>query len=633
MSLRRREFLKIVAAGGAMGLGLDPAGSDAGAPPPEKPLFSFGLIADPQYADREPGIGRYYRDSLGKLDACVKHLNSLRPDFVVQLGDLINDGFADFGAVLAVFGKLSMPVYHVVGNHDAAVEPENKDKVFAKLGLDKAGEKKGYYDFSRPGWRFIVLNGTEIGFHAPLPNTEPYRAAEKYYQDLQAKGARNAQWWNGALGPGQVAWLRRKLAEAASACEKVIVICHFPVYPAGTHTLWNDFEIIETLESGKGVVAYLAGHDHAGSYAAKSGIHYLTAAGMVETQETAYALVQVYPDRLAVTGFGREPNRVLSIDVAPRAADPPADAELVGLRMIWNQAPHNAFTDLVRFKDRWFCTLREGTGHVSHDGKLRVITSPDGETWTSAALLTAPAELPDLRDPKITVAADGRLMLTGAAALRTVSPSRHQTYAWFSSDGKDWSPAAAIGEPDVWLWRVTWHKGAAWGVGYGTARDAFTRLYRSADGRRFETAVERLFDKASPNEGSLVFLDDDECLCLLRRDGPPATAMLGSARPPYTQWTWQDLGVHIGGPRLIRLADGRFVAAGRRVDGVVRTGLMWLDPAKGVVREFLRLPSGGDTSYPGLVMHDGLLWVSYYASHEGKTSIYLAKVRLPEERR
>ncbi|OQB35591.1 MAG: hypothetical protein BWY09_02248 [Candidatus Hydrogenedentes bacterium ADurb.Bin179] len=42
----------------------------------------------------------------------------------------------------------------------------------------------------------------------------------------------------------------------------------------------------------------------------------------------------------------------------------------------------------------------------------------------------------------------------------------------------------------------------------------------------------------------------------------------------------------------------------------------------------LELPSGGDTSYPGLVWYDGLLWVSYYASHEGKTSIYLAKVKL-----
>ena len=40
----------------------------------------------------------------------------------------------------------------------------------------------------------------------------------------------------------------------------------------------------------------------------------------------------------------------------------------------------------------------------------------------------------------------------------------------------------------------------------------------------------------------------------------------------------------------------------------------------------LTLPSGGDTSYAGMVWHDGLLWVSYYASHEGKSAIYLARV-------
>ena len=53
-----------------------------------------------------------------------------------------------------------------------------------------------------------------------------------------------------------------------------------------------------------------------------------------------------------------------------------------------------------------------------------------------------------------------------------------------------------------------------------------------------------------------------------------------------------------------------------------------LDPTAGALTEFLTLPSGGDTSYAGLVWHEGLLWMSYYSSHEGKTSIYLAKVRL-----
>ena len=79
----------------------------------------------------------------------------------------------------------------------------------------------------------------------------------------------------------------------------------------------------------------------------------------------------------------------------------------------------------------------------------------------------------------------------------------------------------------------------------------------------------------------------------------------------------------------IRLADGRFVAAVRMHDNGARTSLAWVEPATGKLTEFLKLPSGGDTSYAGLVFHDGLLWVSYYSSHEGKTSIYLAKVQLP----
>jgi hypothetical protein len=47
------------------------------------------------------------------------------------------------------------------------------------------------------------------------------------------------------------------------------------------------------------------------------------------------------------------------------------------------------------------------------------------------------------------------------------------------------------------------------------------------------------------------------------------------------------------------------------------------------LKPLLTLPSGGDTSYPRLVeADDGVIWMSYYASHEGKTCIYLAKVRV-----
>ena len=78
---------------------------------------------------------------------------------------------------------------------------------------------------------------------------------------------------------------------------------------------------------------------------------------------------------------------------------------------------------------------------------------------------------------------------------------------------------------------------------------------------------------------------------------------------------------------MIRLPDGRFVAVVRLYDAPVRTSLCWLDPEKGTLTEALKLPSGGDTSYAGLVWFDEMLWISYYSSHVGKTSIYLAKVK------
>jgi len=261
---------------------------------------------------------------------------------------------------------------------------------------------------------------------------------------------------------------------------------------------------------------------------------------------------------------------------------------------------------------------------------IRVLASRDGDAWTSAARLTM--EGSDLRNAKLSLTPDGRLMLVAAGAYHQPAPHRHQTYAWFSTDVVHWGEPTPIGEPDYWLWRVTWRGKTAFGVGYHTVAPADVRLYRSEDGRRFDVWVPTLFDQGSPNETKLLFLRDGTGYCLLRRDGGKATAQLGVSRPPYREWTWKDLGIRLGGPNLIRLRDGRFLAAGRVRAGGTHTGLLWLNPEQGTLTEFLRLPSGGDCSYPGLVMHRGRLWVSYYSSHEGKTSIYLAQVKLPPAR-
>lgn len=318
---------------------------------------------------------------------------------------------------------------------------------------------------------------------------------------------------------------------------------------------------------------------------------------------------------------------ILALPWTARAEDWPK-LELVETQRIWDQAPHNAFTDLVRFKDRWYCVFREGKGHVSPDGALRVITSADGKKWESAALITSPNS--DLRDAKITVTPDGQLMLGGAEALHKPNPHQIQSLVWFSKDGKNWSESHKIGDPDYWLWRQTWHKGKAYSFGYGcNDKVRGLRLYVSPDGKKWETLVSKAdLDSAYPNETQMVFMPDETCYCLLRQD--PGPGFIGIARPPYKEWTWKKLNARIGGPAMIATPDGRLLAAVRLYDKQVRTSLCWVDPKAGTITEALKLPSGGDTSYAGMVWHDGLLWVSYYSSHEGKTNIYLAKVRLQE---
>jgi hypothetical protein len=318
---------------------------------------------------------------------------------------------------------------------------------------------------------------------------------------------------------------------------------------------------------------------------------------------------------------------MLHILLAPLVLSAPPKAELVQQYKIWDSAAHNAFTDLVRFNDAWFCVFREGTAHVSDNGAIRVISSSDGgRTWESAALLTS--KTMDLRDPKIVITPKKELMIVAAGALIDRSKQSHQSLVWFSIDGKKWGDAIPVGDPDYWLWRVTWHDGVALGIGYPTTKAAKgIRVYRSEDGRKWETLLANAFDKDGPNETGTVIDPDGTAITLLRRDDKPATAQLGTSMPPYTDWTWRDLGVRVGGPAMIRVPDVGLIAVARLYDKPVRTAVCAVDEKVGKLTELLALPSGGDTSYAGLVWHDGLLWVSYYASHEGKTSVYLAKVK------
>ena len=271
--------------------------------------FQFGLVADPQYCDCDDRGTRHYRASLDKLRRAVGTFNGLDLAFAVQVGDLIDRRRESFSEILPIYEASRAPRYHVLGNHDF---PISSDEVVDLLGMTNQ-----YYWFRRGGWRFVVLNTSDISLHANPKGSEKYEQAQKILADLTQRGAINAKTYNGAVGDEQLGWLRRVLDMAEQGGEKVIVFSHMPVYPKNAHNAWNDQTLINVFESHHNVVAYFSGHNHYGNYGAKSGVHYVTCRGMVELDSNAYSTVRVYPGRLEIDGYGREPDRILKFETGP----------------------------------------------------------------------------------------------------------------------------------------------------------------------------------------------------------------------------------------------------------------------------------------------------------------------------
>jgi hypothetical protein len=325
------------------------------------------------------------------------------------------------------------------------------------------------------------------------------------------------------------------------------------------------------------------------------------------------------------------------------------EPEVVSLARIWDRGRHNAFTDLIRWRDKWYCTFREADGHVGGDGQLRVLESTDGSQWISAGLVTEQGI--DLRDPKLSITPDDRLMIVaGGSVYEGATLLGRQPRVAFSRDGREWTAPQRVLEEGEWLWRVTWHAGRAYGVSYNAAarttpaaKDAAQsgrvapgpadwklKLVASPDGINYQL-ITYLDVPGHPNETTLRFLPNDDMIALVRREGGNTNGWIGRSQPPYRDWTWQETAHRLGGPNFIRLPDGALWAASRHYPGGAKTVRAGMTP-DGNYSPALTLASGGDTSYAGLVWHEGLLWMSYYSSHEGKSAIYLAKIKLPASR-
>jgi len=275
---------------------------------PLERALTFGVISDVQFALSPPVGGRFYTRSRSKLGRAADELNRRGVRFVIHLGDLIDSGASSYDLILPAFKKLTAPIHFVLGNHDFDVEEAFKPQVMSLLGVGI-----GYRAFTEGGWRFILLNGDELGFNFP-GGPALRKEAEDFFGRLASEKRPNATKWNGGLSGTQMDFLAAEVEAAERSGQRVIVCCHFPVYPPAGHNLWNDREVVALLESRPAVKAYFSGHNHDGNYAQKRGLHFVTFRGLVDTEQAgAGAVITLTEDKIVIDGFGREQGRTLKV--------------------------------------------------------------------------------------------------------------------------------------------------------------------------------------------------------------------------------------------------------------------------------------------------------------------------------
>jgi hypothetical protein len=311
--------------------------------------------------------------------------------------------------------------------------------------------------------------------------------------------------------------------------------------------------------------------------------------------------------------------------------------EGVEIRKIWDSAEHSAFTDLLYFKGNFYCSFREGSGHIpGTDGTVRILKSKDGKKWENLAELKK-AGL-DLRDPKLSITPEGRIMvIIGGSIYNKGKLEGRQPHVSFSDkSGKVFSaPEPASIDPSIvswgdWLWRVTWHNGVGYTIDYQIGpeeRRGPTAMYllRTKDGKTYEK-VSKIDLDGFPNEATVRFDKSGKMHVMIRRETLDQNGVWAVSSAPFTQWEYNKMNLRLGGPNFVFTDKGKIVAGTRVYKGnTYYTGLYTGTPS-GEFREVVAFPGSGDTSYPGLVIHKGKLWVSYYSSHEGKSAIYIAEI-------
>lgn len=240
--------------------------------------FRFVVIGD-RTGQHRPGI---FQDALAKVD-------QLRPDFVINIGDLIEGKSEnarqienEWDEVTTATQKLDIPFFYVPGNHDLTNNIQ-LDIWRKRLGAD-------YYSFTYKDALFLVLNTEdppqpriarrklldEYGPQAMATTLQALQGDPARAQALFARDARLGALAEKLRGSENVAFSRAQIDMVRKALQRnrharwTFVLMHRPAWKVDS----PEFREIEALLHGRDYTV-LAGHFHRYAYETRRGHDYV----------------------------------------------------------------------------------------------------------------------------------------------------------------------------------------------------------------------------------------------------------------------------------------------------------------------------------------------------------------------
>ncbi len=222
--------------------------------PPEKTGFTF-LV----FGDRTTGTP----EGLPILEGAVADANRLQPDFVMNIGDMVQGynttekWLAQMREYKAIMSRLESPWYPTPGNHDIY-----GGKAAADLPIGQH-EREFTENFGPLWYAFEYKNNWFIVLFTDEGNPE---TGEKSFGKPECQKMSDAQF----------TWLKTVL-ERAKEAEGIYVFQHHPRWLGGNYG--DDWEKVHAafVEAGN-VKAVFAGHIHRITYQIRDGIQYMTLA-------------------------------------------------------------------------------------------------------------------------------------------------------------------------------------------------------------------------------------------------------------------------------------------------------------------------------------------------------------------